>query len=69
MCYPHPKDETRMKLRLLIPATLCLLMSAATFVGAVESGRISGLVTDPDGASVAGVKLTLTHSNGNSREK
>src|SRR5208282_4245181 len=57
-----------MKLRLLIPATLCLLIGAATFVGAVESGRVSGLVTDPDGVSVAGVKLTLTSSNGNSRE-
>jgi len=56
------------KLRLLIPAMLCLLVGAATFVGAVESGRVSGLVTDPDGASVAGVKLTLTSSNGNSRQ-
>ena len=57
-----------MPLRLLIPATLCILIGATTLVKAVEPGRVSGLVTDPDGASVAGAKLTLTRSNGHSSE-
>jgi hypothetical protein len=52
----------------LIPAALCVFLSTATLVKAVDPGRVSGLVTDPDGASVAGVKLSLTRANGTSRE-
>lgn len=42
----------------------CLLFLTLTLSGQVGSGVISGKVTDPDGAPVAGAEVTVTNSGG-----
>lgn len=45
----------------LAPAVVTLLLSAALVQAQVDTGSITGTVTDPSGAVVSGAKVTMTN--------